>query len=840
MSSSTDCPLSPGARGRLKRASRALTLGTVRIPRLPAELPTTQPRWVGQRVQRLEDPILLTGRAEFTDDLTFSGMLHCAFVRSPYAHARIKAIDAREAERFPGVAALVTGLDAARETDPPPGAPPGFTTHCLAVDKVRFAGEPVAAVAASNRYLAEDAADLINVEYEPLPPVLDASSAMDRGAPLLYEERGTNVVYRRTFTFGEVEKAFAEADLVVRHRYRHPRVSANPIETSGLIARWDPFTRELTAWGAFQSPLARRPGLAAMLRIPTNKIRLMPQPYGGSFGSKNEFVRDLCSVALLSKKARGRPVKWIEDRLEHLRAARSDAWERLYEGELAFTRDGRATALRVRCVDDFGATAEFCGMAVKPLAQLTGCYQIAACEYDIAVVATNKNPQGAYRGYGPPPNTVLLERLMDKAAQALGMDPAELRQRNFIPPEQFPYVIPTGNCYDSGNYQACLEAALEMCRYQERRRAQEGARQQGRIVGIGVVSAIEVGVPDPQGTFFTTLTGMQGMLASPEGAVVRIDPAGKITAEVGFAWGGQGQHTFVAQILADYFGTSPSEVTVTTVDTQSAPPGIGPIASRQAVALSGAVLGAAERVRQKLVKVAAALLETNESDVELRDGKLGIRGAPDRALPLAQVAAATVYRADLAPPGVDGSPEASYVWNGPNVSPPDDQMRARWHLTATNSVHVAEVELDPGTGVVTILGYWLADDCGTRLNPAIVEGQTQGGVAQGIGIGLLEEYPYNDVGERLCATFMDYLLPTIYEVPATQKRALTTPSPFTPLGVKGCGEGAIHATPAAIYCAVNDALAQLGIEIAELPMSPARIWQVIQAARKRPGSEYNS
>lgn len=799
------------------------------IPKLPSDLPTTRPKWVGRSVKSVEGPLLLTGQAEFTDNLKFPGMLHCAFARSLHAHARIVRIDTSAADRLPGVVAVITGADAGRETERPPGYPPGFTTHCLAVDKVRFAGEPVAAVAAVSRYVAEDAVDLIEVEYELLPPVVDARSALEAGSPLLYEERGTNAIYQRHFKWGDVDAAFAGADLVVTGGYRFPRISGNPMETNGCIVRWDPFADEVTAWGPFQGPMTELARVARLLRLPTNRVRLIGQPHGGSFGSK-VFTRYVVAAALLSKRAGGRSVKWIEDRIEHLRAGESDAWERSYEGALAFTKAGKATAFRIACLDDWGASCDFAGMALKPIVQFTGPYEIPACEYDLSVVATNKNPQGAYRGYGPPPQDLLLEWLMDQGARELDLDPAEIRRRNYIPPDKFPYTLPTGNEYDSGNYQAALDTLLEMSGYRERRRAQAEARGKGRLVGLGLVSTIEVGVP--AFGVFALLTAGVGSTSAPEGAVVRIDASGNILVQVGFPWEGQGQHTFVTQLMADYFGVLPGQVTVKSVDTSSAPPGLGPIGSRQAVTLSGAVLGAAELVREKLARAAAALLEADPADVELKDGKLGVRGVPGRAISVAAVAEAMRYGSDSLAPEVGGSPEASYIWDSVGRTLPDELGRSKSHLTAANAAHLVEVEVDAETGAITILGYWIADDCGTRLNPAVVEGMVQGGVAQGIGAVLLEEYAYNSDGERLTSTFMDYLLPTIHEVPLTEKRALTTPSPFTPLGAKGAGESAIHTTPAALYCAVSDALSPLGVRVTQLPMSPSRVWEAIQTARR--------
>jgi CO/xanthine dehydrogenase Mo-binding subunit len=766
-------------------------------------------------------------------------MLHCAFVRSPFAHARVARIDTSRAERAGGVQAVVTGTDAVRFTDRLPGTPPGFTDYCLVTDTARFVGEPVAAVAATSRYAAEDAVGLIEVEYEPLPPITDTELAQRPDAPLLYEARGTNVIFQRDFLFGDVDGAFGRAAVVVRDTFRSARVSANPMETNGFVARWLPLTNELTAWGTFQSPLHVLPAVCAMLRLPANRVRLVPQPYGGAFGSKNPTMRYLGALALLSRKCGGRPIKWIEDRFEHLRAGLSDALERQYQGELALTAEGVATGFRLRCVDDFGGWAQFAGMAVKPLSQLTGCYVIPACEYDITVVATTKNPQGAYRGYGPPPSTLVLEWLMDCAARELGLDPAEIRRRNFVPPDQFPYRLPTGNVYDSGNYGATLDALLRMSRYDERRRDQPAARREGRLVGLGLATTVEVGVPNT-GNLGALLAGEARGTATPESAMVRLDDAGNVLAEVAFSWGGQGQTSFVTYLLADYFGISPERVAVRTVDSQSASPSDGPIGSRLAVALSGAVLGAAERVRQHLEQAAAVLLEADAADVDLHDGQLRVRGAPGRSLAVAEVAWTILHRPDLLSPELVRSPEARHVWSVSAQAPPDVDGRAETYLTAANAAHLAEVEVDPETGQVAITGYWIADDCGVRLNPLVVDGQIQGSFAQGLGMALLEAYAYDEHGERLSSSYMDYLLPTATEVPAAQKVALTTLSPFTPLGVKGTGEGALHTTPAALYCAVNDALSAVGAQVHELPMGPWQVWSAIIRARESAAADERS
>ena len=429
---------------------------------------------------------------------------------------------------------------------------------------------------------------------------------------------------------------------------------------------------------------------------------------------------------------------------------------------------------------------------------------------------------------GPPPHNLVLEQLMDIAARGIGMDPAEIRRKNFIPPGAFPYTIPSGNEYDSGNYAAALDRVLEMADYRKLRTEQAEARKLGRHIGIGVVSTIEPGVFDwnAYAILGVPSTGV------PEGVTVSIDILGNIVVRVGFALEGQGQYTLAAQLLADYFGVEPGDVRVVMQDSLTAPPNFGPGGSRLGVALTGAVLGASERIKEKLVRVAARLMQTEPANIELMDGKLRLKGVPGAEMTLAQVAGTMLARSDLLPPDLDPHPEATYVWTAPGRTAADEQGRAKSYLTAANACHLVMVEVDVETGKVQILGYFIADDCGTRLNPATVEGMIQGGVAQGVGAALLEEYVYDEEGQQLTSTFMDYLIPTIHEVPMTEKAALVTPSPFTPLGAKGVGEGAMHTTPAAILSAINDALAPLGVRATEIPASPLRLWRLVQTVRK--------
>ena len=798
------------------------------LPRLPEQLPTSKVRYVGKEVKRVEDPALVSGTTEFIDNLTLPNMLHCAILRSPHPHARIVKVDASAAEAMEGVVAVLTPEDVKRWANAVVTSPPGWGTHCLAIDKALFVGEPVAAVAATSRHLAEDACELIEVEYEILPPAGTAAAALEPNAPVLFEQHGTNIIQQRTYTWGEVDRVFAEADHVVTNSFRWNRCGANPTETFGCVCQWDLTDNSLTCHGAYQVPgfwgLAR----SMSLNLPANKVKVISHPQGGAFGGKGG-ARGTDIAALLSRKAGGLPVKYIEDRMEYLLAGASQSWDRHYDASLALKADGTITGFKVKLLDDQGATTEtYATISVaKPLAAFTGNYRIEAAQYDTTLVVTNRAPAAPYRGYGPPPHFLVLENLVDMAARKLAMDPAELRRINYIRPEQFPYTIPSGNEYDSGNYEAVLDKVLRLADYAALRKEQAAARAAGRLVGISVANTVEPGVFDWNA--YATV-GVQGV-GVPEGARVSVDILGNITVVVGFNLQGQGQFTVAAQVVADYFGADMNSVKVTMASTDLAPPHFGQGGSRLGVAITGAVLGACQKLEADFRRLVAHLMGgVPVEQIELMDGRFRMKANPTVGMSLAEVAGVMLGRSDLLPPGMEPNPTATSVWTAPGRNMPDDQGRCRSYLTAANAAHVVMVEVDRQTGRTEILKYFIVDDCGTRLNPATVEGQIQGAVAQGVGAALLEEYVYDAQANPLVTTFVDYLMPTIHEVPITQRDFVVTPSPVTPLGAKGCGEGAIHTTPAAVICAINDALAPLGIEVTETPASPMRVWKLLQQA----------
>lgn len=796
----------------------------INIPKSLDEMPNTSNRFIGKEVSRIEDPGLVTGTVEFIDNFKLPNMAHCAILRSPHPHARIVSIDVSAAEQMPGVFAVLSGADVEKWTSPGVTAPENWGSYCLAVGKTRFVGEPVAAVAAESRYLAEDALELINIEYEILQPIANPQAAMKADAPILFEQHKNNIILQRDYLWGDTQKVFAEADKIYKEKFRWNRVGANPTETFGCVCQWDIVNNSLLCHGSYQTPGFIALGRATSLNLPSNKIKIVSHPHGGSFGGKGG-PRGTDIASLLSRKAGGRPVKYIEDRVEYLLAGGGQSWDRYYEAEIAVKADGTVTGLKVKLIDDQGAGAEGYGTisVAKPLAAFTGCYRIEAAEYDLTVVATNRAPTYPYRGYGPPPHNFVLESLMDIAARDLGIDAAEFRRKNYIQPEQFPYTIPSGNEYDSGDYEAVLDKALQMSEYQQMRAEQKKAQAEGRLVGIGLASVVEPGVFDWNA--YATV-GVQGV-GVPEGAKVSVDVFGQITVTVGFSLEGQGQYTVAAQLIADYFGVDMSQVRVAYASSDVAPPHFGPGGSRLGVSITGAILGACQKLEEKFKIVAAALMQTEPAYMQLMDGMVGIKGMPEAVMPIAAIAGTMLARSDLLPPGMEQMPEATSVWSGPGRTFPDDQGRCKSYLTAANATHIVMVEVDKGTGVTSILKYFIVDDCGTRLNPASVEGQIQGGLAQGVGAALYEEYVYTDGAQPLVSTLADYLVPTIHEVPIAVKGIVTTPSPFTPLGAKGCGEGAIHSTPAVIMCAINDALAPLGLKTYETPASPNRIWSLL-------------
>jgi len=802
---------------------------------MTVEQPPAKPRtWVGTSVKRREDPQILAGRGTYVDDVRLPGMLHAAVLRSPHAHARIKRIDTTEALKVPGVVAILTGQDATKYVDPMAAfcAEP-VQQHAIAIEKVRFVGEAVAAVAATSRYAAEDACGRIDVEYDELPPVEDPFAAMQPDAPRLHDTLESNVVFERTLSFGDVAGDFARADKIVKRRLRWHRMGAQPIETAGVVASYDPFAGNMTVWSNTNMYSYIPWVFAQMLRVPNNRLKIIPCLVGGSFGSKHVLSKCFVIAGALTK-ATGRPVKFMEDRIDNLAANDNVGPDRFYDAELAVTNDGELLGLRLSIVDDYGAYFQFSvGQHGNALSQPTGPYRIRSLEYGVKAILTNKVQQGFFRGAGSDPGNFALERLVDAAADELNIDRAEIRRRNFIRPDQFPYRTPTGNVYDSGNYEGVLDKVLAAADLTTWRAEQERLRQEGRYVGIGLASCQERSAYSATEWWFWYDQPPFPLTSTPESIKVSFDAFGGVVATLGCPFWGNSPGTVVAQVLADELGIDPDQVAIDYADSQGGALSAGPGGSRLTVMLSGATRGAAGRLKEKMARIAAHLLEADASDIEFAEGKLSVRGAPERALTLGEVALkASLFKLDL-PGDVESGLTATYTYDHPYASKPSDDRKdlGAFYPIVSHASHVPVVEVDPETGQVKILAYVAVSDCGTVMNPQLLEGQIVGGIAQGIGAAFLEEYVYDANGQLATSTFMDYLLPTVHDVPAISVTHQETPSPFTEHGVKGGGEGGRMVAPVALASAVEDALRPFGVRVDELPMTPERILDWIEQAR---------
>lgn len=779
----------------------------------------------GARVKRREDPRLVTGKATYTDDIKLAGMLHAMIVRSPHAHARIVRVDADRARRAPGVAAVFTGADLVGKVGPIPCAwlvpnadlktPPH---PAIAVDRVRYVGDAVAVVVAEDRYAARDAADLVHVEYETLPAVVNAEEAARPGAPQLHAEAPQNVAFRWKVAGGDVEAAFRQADTVITQRLVNQRLIANAIETRAAVADYRPSSGELTLWVTSQNPHIHRVLLSGVLGIPEHKLRVISPEVGGGFGSKI-FVYPDEAITAFCARAVGRPVKWVEDRRENYQAS-AQGRDHITDVELAVKKDGTLLGLRGKTYANLGAYLSTAAPGIPTILHglmLSGCYRLGAVDYEVVGTFTNTAPVDAYRGAGRPEATYLIERMVDLAARELGMDPAEIRRKNFIPPDKFPYQVVTGLTYDSGNYEPALERALSMVEYRALRERQRRGPIDGKYLGIGFSTYVEICGLGPSPV--AGAVGFQGGLWGS--AVVRVHPTGKVNVFIGEKPHGQGEETTFAQIVADELGLPIEDVQVVYGDTATTPMGWGTYGSRTTPVGGAACALAARKVVEKARKIAAHMLEAAEGDVAFEGGRFFVRGAPDRARTFQEVCL-QAYLAWSLPAGMEPGLEASTFYDPPNFVYPF-------------GTHVCVVEVDADTGRVEIARYVAVDDCGKVINPLIVDGQVHGGITQGIAQALYEAAVYDQSGQLLTDSMTDYAVPKATQVPVYQTSLTETPSPHHPLGLKGVGEtGTIAATPAVVN-AVLDALKPLGIRHIDMPLTPARVWQAIQEARAKGG-----
>jgi aerobic carbon-monoxide dehydrogenase large subunit len=786
--------------------------------------PGTTAKLLGARVRRLEDPRVLLGRTRFVDDVQLPGALAIAFVRSPHAHARIRSVDVGEAQRASGVHAVLAASDLEGflpplrvEHDPAVDRPPCRTVvwPVLASGKVRFVGEAVVAVLAESRAQAEDAAALVEIDWDPLDPVVDVERAAVPGAPRVHAEWPDNVFQRVEASLGDVSGAFRAAAVVVSERFRSGRHLALPMEGRGVVASWDPAAEMLTVWASTQMPHVLRAEIARFVSLGEHSVRVIAVDVGGGFGLKaHVFPEELLAAALARRIAR--PVEWIEDRREHL-AASQHARDQIVRAELAVANDGTFLGLRAHVTCDIGAYTEYPWPTFEAnvtTMAMPGPYTLRAFAYETLSVATNKCSIGSYRGVGQPIGVLAMERLIDMAAEKLGLDRAEIRRRNMIARDQHPYTTVLGTEIESGSHRECLAKALEMIDAGGLLGRQEQARARGHRRGLGIASYVEATAPSSK------VWQMLGpAVGGCEPATVRMETDGRVVVAVGVNSQGQSHETTFAQIAADRLGVSLADVRVVQGDTATTPRGWVTGGSKGAVVTGGAVLRAAETVRAKILFAASRLAEIPEADLDLRDG--AVRHLGDGA---SIVAIADVARA---------------IWLGRAALPPADEpgleVTVRYEpppLTHSNATHAVEVDVDVETGRVEIVRYVVVEDCGTILNPLVVDGQIQGGVAQGIGSALYEEIVYDENGQLLTGTLMDYLPPTAADVPRVEIAHIETPSPYTAGGMKGMGEGGAIAPPAAIANAVADALREFSPGVNRLPLTPERVLAMIDDGGK--------
>jgi 2-furoyl-CoA dehydrogenase large subunit len=795
-------------------------------------------RWIGKPLSRVEDERLLRGTGHYIDDLApLPGCRAAAILRSPYAHARIRQIDASDALNLPGVIGVVTGADIQRETRPfPVGVAAPVEYYPIAIDKVRFVGEPVAVVVATSRYIAEDAAELIQVEYDPLPAVIELETAIQPESALLHENVGSNIANHRVFAYGDWERILRESPHNISARFEFPKTTATPIETYGVIAHYEPGTGDYTVWANFHGPFTLHTVMAQALRISPSQLRLhVPADIGGSYGIKSAIYPYITLLAVTAKLL-GCPLRWTEDRLEHLKAS-SSGTDRISYITGALDEQGHVLALKLVQYDDVGAYIR----APEPAAlyrthgNTIGAYDIPALYMENYAIMTNRVPTGLIRGYGGPQLYFPLERFMDMAARQLGLDPAEIRRRNFICSAQFPYRSVTGGLYDSGNYEVVLDKALSLSSYREfRAQRRKKADGQQLLRGIGVAAVVEPSGSN-MGYLGVTFTAAERAKQLPKSgctaaATVAMDALGGITVRIDTTPEGQGHETVTQQIVADLLGVEPRSVRVIAeMDTATSPWSIasGSYSSRFAPAGSSAVFTAAQRVRNKLLHLAAEQLHLPEAELTIRAGHV-YHGERDTKLSLRRLAGLTHWNPAGLPKGMEPGVFETCYYSIPTVTPPDEQDRVNSSATYGFLVDIVKIEIDPETAELRILDYITVHDAGRLLNPKIANGQILGGLAHGLGMALFEEMIYDGEGQLLNGSFMDYLCPTAGEMPPVVIEHEETRSPLTPLGAKGLGEGNVMSAGAALANAVTDAL---GVEANILPLSPTRIWDLLNKLR---------
>jgi carbon-monoxide dehydrogenase large subunit len=780
---------------------------------------TVEERPIGYgRMKRKEDPRFIRGQGNYVDDVSLPGMLHGAVLRSPVAHARIKSIDTSAALQHPKVHAVITGkdLDAQKLAWAPTLS--ADVQAVLALDKVCFQGQEVAFVVADDHYSARDALELIDVEYEPLPAVVNARKALDPDAPVIREDiegkKDNHIFDWESGDQAATDAVFEQAEVVVSQDMIYPRVHPAPMETCGCVAQFNPVDSALTLWCTTQAPHAHRTLYALVAGLPEHKIRVISPDIGGGFGNKvGIYPGYVCAV--VASIVTGKPIKWMEDRTENLTST-AFARDYIMRGEIAATKDGKMLAIRVNTIADhgaFNATAQPTKYPSGFFHIFTGSYDWEAAHCKVTGVYTNKAPGGvAYRcSFRVTEAAYVVERMVDVLAAELGMDPAELRMKNLIQPDQFPYQSKTGWEYDSGDYPAAMQKALDMAGYEELRREQEEKRARGELMGIGVAFFTETVGAGPRKHMDIAGLGMA------DGADLRVHPTGKAVLGVSCQSQGQGHETTFAQIVAEELGIPPEDIEVVHGDTDRTPFGLGTYGSRSTPVSGAATAVTARKVREKARHIAAAMLEASPDDLEWEKGRWFVKGDPSVGKTIQEIALGAHGATDL-PDGVEGTLDAETVYNPPN-------------LTFPFGAYVCVVDVDAGTGQVKVRRFIAVDDCGVKINPMVVEGQIHGGLAEGIGIALMELIAFDEEGNCLGGSFMDYLIPTSKEVPNFELGETVTPSPHHPIGAKGVGESPTVGSPPAIVNAVVDAI---GIRHMDMPCTPSRVWDAMQGRAEPP------
>ncbi|MGH9775008.1 MAG: xanthine dehydrogenase family protein molybdopterin-binding subunit [Candidatus Acidiferrales bacterium] len=775
----------------------------------------TATKYVGRAMKRKEDPRLIQGLAHYVDDIQLAGMQYMAVIRSPHAHARIRSIDVSKARTASGVTAVLTGEDvrdviglipcAAQIPDMKQAFRP-----VLALDKVRLVGEPVAVVVADDRYLARDAAELVDVDYDPLPAVTDPEKAMEKSSPLLYDDFGTNVAYRWELEGGDVKKAFKDAARVVQQRMVNQRLIPMAMEPRGVVAEYLPGEKKLTVWTSTQIPHLARTQIAGMLKIPEYSVHVITPEVGGGFGSKLNVYAEEALVGYLAMLT-CKPVKWIESRRENFQNTIHGRDQIMY-AELAVKRDGTVLGARYRIVADLGAYYQLLTPLVPTLTglMLCGSYKIPAVKIEITGVLTNKMATDAYRGAGRPEATYFVERAMDLVARELKKDPVDIRRKNFPQPKQFPFATPTGLIYDSANYQKSLEAALRISGYAKLRKEQAQLRKKGKHIGIGISTYVEICAMGPSSAM---------PAGGWESATVRIEPSGRVNVLTGSSPHGQGQETSFSQIAADRLGISPDDVLVVHGDTAAVPYGIGTFGSRATAVGGTAMYRALDKLRDKLARIAAHALGVAPESMGFGDHKIFVKSDPKKFMAFGDAVGAA-YVAKTLPPGMEPGLDATSFFEPSN-------------FTFPFGAHVAVVEIDGQTGDVKLRNYFAVDDCGKVINPMLVDGQVHGGIVQSVGQVLFEEVVYDEQGQLITGELTDYAIPRAHDIPRMVTARTVTPSPVNPMGVKGVGEaGTIGATPA-ILNAVVDALQPFGVKHVDLPVKRENIWRLMHTPAKK-------